>query len=318
MAEEAKPVEEVAEPAPSEPTKTPKQDLVEQYELGDTQPDPEVDQSPSLPGSPEEEGTTPPPARPRGPDGKFKKQAPQHLIKLALDFGLSDEEIQDVDPEVLAQTVYHLNRQMRNMQESNSRETAILGATNQPLEEKPEEPITLGVDESKFDPDLVSMFKELKKENRDLRNELNQVKQVQINQHSETMAQKIDRLFETQNENLFGKGRGAEMDQSGPEYARRLAVLRAVKEDKAKGSFEQKFQKYSKMLFGAENQNSPAAVARKFTKEEWEEGALRRPTARAGAGEPKGEKKAMQTAARFMRENGMTDESDPSAEDFLE
>jgi hypothetical protein len=246
---------------------------------------------------------------------------------MALDLGLSDAEIAQADSTTLQATVYHLNRQALELARQGSHAATLQSATDRSLAStnrqatpgegraNVEQPSggdsvapaddSFDVDEAKgYDPQVVKMAKAISKllaDNKELKSRLDEP-------HTDTAVP------------------GGESDQdariaSGPKHqVRRHAVLTYETLDvqaflplvdtwsKQPGTLEEKIHKALGLLYGTEPVQAAPAASREAA---WKNGAVARPTQRGNAAEPPGERKALQTAARVMKEQGIGDDDLP-------
>lgn len=308
--------------------------LIAQYELGDVAydvtADAPVEARPAAVPKGEERSAPVPPA----PSTHSKR-----TLRMAEDLGLSKDLIERTAPDVLDDLVYDLNRQQLALSREHQTQQALQnrGDPKIPVPGKPPpatgvEPspedisIDLGIDEEPFDPDLIGAIKRAvalpMKEIAALKASLAEVTGREQLRQQESMAERLDRHFATHAE-ILGTARGREMKDDSAEYAKRIAILGIVDRDGSSRTLEQKIDAAVAQLFGT--QPAPAVAQQtpprnpetgQFTRENrvtqetpaqqrWQEAALRRPTQRQGGAEPPGEKKALATAARIMKEQGL-------------
>lgn len=335
--------------APPPPEAPPARSVLDEYELGDTGLDPAHD-SPAAPApaaapaaeaaAPEAPAATPPPAaRPAA----AKHEHNETVARMAADLGVPQAEIDQTPPDQLGRLVYHLNRQAQL-----SRGTQLTPPPGQlsPPTQLPRDPGTgrflpkgaeppaavapeddLGLPEGEYDPALVKVLKEQRAEIRRLKGLEQRIEHLSRREQKrevETVADRFDKKF-AEHEAVFGRGRGRELDGNSAEYQRRIAVLAQIDRDPRPGSFEQKFDRACQLLFGTlapapapAPAAAPAADELRRRQEQYDRGGLARPTHRGQ--EPRGERKALQTAARVMREQGLLSEEDDDelADSFLQ
>lgn len=317
--------------------------LAEQYELGDVGHDPDADPVETAtvtaaPGGKAGESPSPPPPSPATSAAPAAR--PKHsriTLRQATDLGVPQELVDSSTPEQLDEYVYLLNRQRLEF----SLERDRLGAADRPAGGKkepgrapapaatPEEgegDIDLGLDEEQYDPGLISAIKKvagtLRQENRQLRQQVEALVTSERARVTETQNQTIDRLFRElgpTHEATFGRGSRLEVGAASPEFSRRMAVL-ALVERMTEGTLPERFQRAVTTLFGDGKAVAPAAApavpaAQPGLAERWAQGGTARPTHRTTA-EPPGERKAVATAGRIMRENGLISDGDLSEDDF--
>lgn len=312
----------MAEEAPKE-----EKPVLAEYELGDSQFDPAIDLPPAKTPDPQPaaaDASLPAPAEPAAPKHSGR------LVRMARDLGLSDEEINSTPTEQLDDIVYHLNRQaLQSAREASRTETFHQSQDRRaaPQEEPvaPEAPDEYGLDldESQYAPGLVRALKEVagksKREIEALQKQVRSLEEREKNRQQESVTRQLDRLFEKADKpTLFGKGGRHELAAEGPEYMRRIAVLSAMDRMK-EGTLAEKFQRAVTMLYGQAPQPSEPANGNQLSDQQkrWNDAALAKPTQRQSE-EPKGEAKALKSAARYMRENGIGDADDMTEEGFLD
>lgn len=311
-----------------------KPDLASQYEQEDSSYNPAID---NVNGPPK--GETPEPEKARGEDGRFlpasepprrgwdgkplpSETPPQYkhsrrLAAMARDMGIPEDEIASTPTEQLDDTVYHLFRQRREMANRNQRTDPDAPAT--PAHQEPAEDHLDLPGAEDFDPRLTGFLKRQAAELKSLKAQLADTAQREQGRAQESMGDRIDRYFdEEKDEGRFGKGGRRSLTADSPEFLRRMAVLQAM--DKMReGTEAQRFKKAMTLIYGSSKASSSKDPEDELEKRkrDWEEGAVAQPTHRNGAAEPKGVKRAVKTAAAFMRENGMAEdqEADPDMPD---
>jgi len=319
------------EPQPTPVAEAPPS-LVEQYEV-----EPEPVEATPAPPPPRSPGEAPAPPRARGADGRYLprtepdqpltepvRKPSQHLVNLALDLGLSEQEVAATPADALEVAVYHLTRQQLGRQREASIAQTINQATDRNLANEPAEPETsladLGLNESNYNDDFVGFLKRMRKEHADeirqLKEQVAHLQRAEGIRANESFAQKMDRLF-AGDEGTFGKGDGRTLGEDSPELARRRAVLGVMQSLKV-GTVEDKYAKAYGILYG-QRQAEPGLddeLARR--QDEWRRGNTARPTQRSNAGEPPGVEKATRgVRAKLAEMNGAADSGEASAEDFL-
>ena len=333
-----------AEPAPNStaPASSPRT-LLDEYDLGDTQNDEVFDNPPAKSEPPAAESL---PAAgsssetPRDPEtGRFlpkddisaASQHSRHTVQQALDLGWSDEEIAATAPEALADQVYKATRAALRVSREQTREDSLMQATERrssvvpraPVQAVPEaeEEVNLGIDEKLFDPDLMGALKKLEKERRAelkaLRAEVAELRTAEAFRQDMSNNARIDRVF-AKHEKILGKGRGDDFDHSSPEFQRRLSVLALVDRDKSKAPIAAKIDKAVSILFGTQAPSTEVPQRRGPSPEQWANSVVERPTQRSGAAEPKGEEKAMRTAAALLQEMNAGLDEGTEEEGFLD
>lgn len=336
---------------PAETIEVTKPSIADQYELGDTEHSPEFDEASggeptaAVPGEPGSLPSSPAPAVARDDKGRFQKPAeaapaaepttpahPIRLVRLAQELGLADEVINNYSTDHLDELVFQLHRQALRLAREHTRQETVQKSGDRtwsadgpaPVTAPPaKEEVSLGIEEDKYDPDLLGVIKKQAKRLADLEARLEGDSRAKAN---ESLAETIDRVF-VKHESVLGKGKGKELDPGSRDWHRRMAVLGIVDRDTSKSPIEAKIDRAVKLLYGeegtAERAGSDAGGERisKSLKErqaQWEQGSLARPTHREGSAEPKGEKKAIQTAARIMKDRGMYDDEGMPEDAFPE
>ena len=334
MAEAVEP-KEAPEPAAIPATKA---KISDAYDLGDTDHNPEYDEVPAGEAEPAPASTQPSepagePERPRGPDGRFLPadaapliKHPSSLIKMALDLGLSDDEIAGTSGDQLSQVVYHLNKQAMKLAGEYSQERALSTATDRVAGDRTvrtDPAVPPAPEQDEFDawatqaglyPELLSELQRLRsevKELKTLKGEFNDIKTHHQAQQRETLTEQLDRAF-SRHENVLGKGRRSEIKDGSPEHLKRMAVLGLVEKDSTKAPLQDKIDRVVKALYG--EPQVPDVLQQR--REMYNGAGLAQPTQRLGGTEPKGDKKAMATAHRMMKEQGLLDET--TNDDFLD
>jgi hypothetical protein len=204
----------------------------------------------------------------------------------------------------------------------------------------PGEEITLTANDADYDADLVAGIKKYLRQHADemkaLRDQLSQLHAAEGRRQQDTLTQQVDRAFADLGpgyEPYFGKGSVSDIDEAA--LARRKALLTHVElAMKGKpGTLPKKIAEAAKLLYPVQGGGSPAAeygagvqpAPRTPTpapdplageKERWAGAGLAHPTHREAPAE-KGEAKAVQTAANFMRENGLLGDEGDELDAFL-
>jgi hypothetical protein len=344
-----------AAPASSKPS------LADQYEFGEdaTAPVEAPQNSPSVAVANEQApAITPAPAaaeRPRNADGTFRAaepaeltpQGPRHpsgLVEMALDFGIPDESISSFSTDQLSQVVRSIQRQQLEERRANSqaqthdqanppsRGSEAAQSLSQPAASQPAPDQGLGVDLSGFDPDVQTAFNNLLKiakapqdEIKALKAEIQQLKQFEGQRQTETVYDRCDRAF-SKHEKHLGKGGRAELPPGSVHIQRRAAILNVVAADQSKAPLEAKIDRAVKLLYGEASEPAvvpaaPVDAALAGRQEQWQRSGLARPTNRAGAAEPNGKAKAVNSVAQQLREMGSATNAttgDADENDFIE
>lgn len=298
------------------------QSLSDQYDLGDTSL--EV-LEPTAQATPAPEEPAPPA---RDEKGRYlpKPKTYEHSAswrRRAEELGMSAGEIGALSPEDLKDEV--LDRRWKQAIETRGQAPSETRQAGSPPEGQgrpagqESDPAEITLDEAQFDPALVSAFKKLADDNKSLRDRLAQVEQYAAGQQQMSLAARADRVF-AKYEDVLGKGRGHELDPNSDELARRKVILSVVDSDKGPGTIEQKIERAYARIYGGKPQSKPEPEPKasgRISREEWAEAGLARPTHRGNGQEPKGERKAVATAGRIMRERGYYDDGDGDPK-FLE
>lgn len=309
--------------------------IADAYDLGDTDHDPVLDEAPAKEEAPPAVATpSEPPGedmRPRGPDGRFlpKEAKPEpikhssRLIRMAQDLGISEEEIQKTPSDQLDEVVYHLNKQALELAREQSRERSILGATERnaagaprmdppfpPAPETETDPFDVWAKDAGLYPELLGELQRMRsdlKELKALKGEFGEIRNHHRARMQETLTEQLDRAF-ARHEAILGKGTRAQIKDGSPEHLKRMAVLGLVEKDTSKAPLQDKIDKVVKALYGSAAPQAPVDDILAQRREQWNGAGLAMPTNRSGGTEPKGDKKAMATAHRMMKEQGLLDE----------
>jgi hypothetical protein len=264
-----------------------------------------------------------------------KQKHLRSLVSMAVDLGVPQEEIDAATPDALSNLVYHLNRQQLELARRNSREDALnpRQPAPAPAASAPAAPDDFDTglpDENEFEPSLVNAVKKIGKASRDklkaLEDRLAKAEANEQQRQQEQVNARVDSLFAglgKEYEAVVGKGDWRAVSAKDPDaFTRRKAILNMAAQDQSQTSFEDKFAKAAKQLFGGRAAPEPGEVegygevpagappALTQRQREWQEGTVGRPTARGKDSKPKGEKAALQAAAKYMRENNLGDEDE--------
>jgi hypothetical protein len=304
---------------PSEPD--PSKTLVEEYDIESRVSDDSAAREAPAEVDPQPESLS---SRPRGPDGRFLKSdeeppsKPNHSknsLRLAGELGFSQSEIESLSPSELDDAVYWSSKQLLTQAREGSKERTMHEAMAAPPRAEPEKQVDekLMDNEEEYDPTLLSILKQQKREIADLKKTLEDLQSRDRAREAQTVSERIDNAFTSlgsEYESYFGSGTVEELDRKGPEYKRRLAVLSLVQQGGGKGTLESKIRQTAKDLFGERQRGQ------RISKEEWSEAALARPTQRLNANEPPGREKAIKTVAAIQREYAQGD-GDTGDDEFL-
>lgn len=279
----------------------------------------------------------PPPPAPKHP--------PQLVAQLE-DYGYSAEDIEGMSPVLAYKTAHAHGQQRLRFQNEQLRARQVTeGQVRTPQPEPKEEEIDLdfgvGEDgrpltEQDFHPGLVRALKGMTKkqltENKLLREELAKRDERENARELNRAAAVFDAAFAAlgpEYELVVGKGPGREMTQANQdEYDNRIAILTRAQADPRQHTVAQvkaRVKAAAEKMFGkfigknpapyAEVQkpgqvrltNGAAPVKPRISQEDWEEGALARPTQRVMQDMPNGEEKAVRNLASKMDQEVIPD-----------
>lgn len=305
------------------PAEQRRRDLVEEYELPDDNPKPITPAAPKT-------------AAPAAPASETPPRHSRRLVQMAQDLGFSRADIDGSSSDELDAAVYHANRALHVERERQYRETAQQAATAPRTGAAPppsEDDLPWGeiVDpttqerraakDADIAEPLVRVLRDQAKAIKELREQVAYLGQTEQRREVETTADRIDRFFAGQDKATFGEGAGQEM-ADGPEYARRVAVLREAERlagpKATKAQMLAKLNQASKNLFGTAAPAAPIPPSApppdrtreangRFTQEQerWIEAGVAKPTHRAGAEEPLGKQRAINKLTSLMNEAGI-------------
>ena len=274
---------------------------------------------------------------------QFESQKPIHSkiqLKAAADFGLSEEETNEMSPGELSRfiAIAARNEKKENSQRARDEQGRFLPAGAQLPAQEPAPAVNQldGLEDeipAENYPKFHGILKAMAARIAQLENHVAGLGQREAIRENETRVQKIDRMFNELNaEALFGKGTRDELSEDNPEAMdRRVAVLDMVGRMK-EGTFEQKFKKACKTLYPSvsaaippspnSTQTAPKQTTKtgRFTEDQWNAAGLPRPTQRSGAPEPKGVSKAEKSVAKMLSDNGIASNGavDTTMEEFLD
>jgi hypothetical protein len=305
---------------PSEPVTPPAEPtLLEQYDIGE-------DVAPAPPAPIEAE--TPPAETPPAPKtppkdpatGKFvKRPHPDRLLRTAAQIGISTEEIEEASTAELREMVRDATLEKLAQQRSKDIEAAKRPPSTPAPE--PAAPVDLGIDESQYDPGLISLIKKQAEEIRQMRAQMGHMGGHIKRQAEESIATRFDAAFDGMNlEKDLGRGRPPE---DSPEMARRQAIVaEAIRlagnqdPNKVIGLLGDAANKLFK-LKPAKAAPKPANGATRISPEEWAASGMARPTHREGAPELPGKTKAVQKVTEYLRDNAATQETGDDLDGLL-
>lgn len=257
--------------------------------------------------------------------GVPSSQHPISLVEEARDFGFDDDEINGMTTPVLHKTLWKAKRQIEanrqrsyDFQAREAQRVRIEPERREPLPEPDDDDFDLGVDEEELHPKVIQAMKKLgggyKKEIKALRGELAERDQRDRERSARRSVSLIDAAFNTLPEykKLFGEGSGLKLGADSPAMKRRLAVLREagvdVNEPVSVPELRARIKEAAAILFtpdgDANPYDQPASSADgkaksepegrqgkgsngRVTREQWNNGALARPTQRKVGEQPK-------------------------------
>jgi hypothetical protein len=333
----------VAELTPESPKsdqkKTVEEQLLEQYDLGDSSFDPDLDAAPEpLRGAPQpgqagsgesSPASAAPSLPPRDEQGRFlpRREASQRQLSIARNLGFSDEELQDVDADVLEERIVGATRALRSYQGENrslgerqSSAGSLEGGETAEAGAQEDEDVDIEERESIHDPILHTLDR-YNRRLKALEAIVAQQQQSEQRRANETAVETADRVIFARYPHIYGAGTLKDIKAESRDHDRRRAVwARAQKEQ---GTLEERFEKAHEYLYGglggeAEEGEPPArgrqAAPRRngYTAEEWAEAGTAVPTQREGAKEPKGTRRAEKGVRDYLRRTGLSlDETGP-------
>jgi len=272
-----------------------------------------------------------PPEKPKKPvppkdpvTGQFVKPnnaSSQHrpsMVRLAESMGLRPDDIADLSPDVLEQTLAALANQRTPNPQAPNWNQALSTPTPPSVTATPGEEFSIpDLKEADWDPTLIGPLKKLlaglDKRLRVVEVGHAQLQQQALAQANMSTAQKVDTIFNRWNDSRFGQGGLEDLDpESGQALARHAVVdaarNMAVRKFGSNATLPQilgMFEIVRNKLYGTakpkEGQESGGAGP---TQEEWDAAGLRQPTNRNGSPEPPGRKRAMETVRRIQAQAG--------------
>lgn len=321
----------------NEPVEAAKPPTEDPYDLGDTNLFPKVEtkESPPEPTPETSKEEAPVPDRARRPDGTFLPQGKpgehsEEMRTLALEFGFDDTDLQDMTPEGLRTSIRTMRKNREKFREeqqqarfwadqkkSESKQEPPQGTPAEPQEES----YDLGIDESKWEPDVVNLLKsQLGKLYREIASLRKDVETREHIRNTTSNSEKIDAAFAALPANyqrLFGSMSAADMAEGDrPLLRRRIAVLTEagikIKEPLGAG-LAAKIKKAADLLYAMPEESAPppppqgkqAKGAPPIDPKEWRNGGLSYPTQRKGAAEPKGTELAISNLQKKLGEDAV-------------
>jgi hypothetical protein len=294
------------------------------------QPAPKKPAATSVPGEPPAAPVTsepPAPASPAPPAPAPKPRHPRLLRQQAIDLGarlgVTPAQIDAASTEDLEDWVEY--QQAQRLHQTR--------AQPEPAAAQQRDELDLDLDESQYDPGLVNALKKFsgaakkqRDENRQLHEKLTAFEQREAQRRASSTAEQFDAAFDALGDGYaprFGKGDIGAVSEA--EAKRRLAVLLTagidVNNPPPPRVLRQRLREAAETLYGAAEARAPEApppaapapkptppkdpVNGRFvppTAEQWDAAALGRPSARNGAPEPHGVKRATRAVAALIRE----------------
>lgn len=272
---------------------------------------------------------------------KTPRKHPASLVRLAMKYGASREEIEQASTGDLSEWIEEQEILREREREANFRNTETRRAVEQSAAPKTpvaeEDEIDWGTDEtgqpikeSDILPGLRNVIKAQHKKIKDLsplKSELEELSKREQARSSQAARDRIEDGFASLDEKyqkLFGNGVLSECSQV--EQKRRIAILSAIGVDLNNAPsakvLANKIKQSADELFGLEQEEAkgasyadtalssgeqPKKINGRFTEKQFEEGTLSR-TSQRQPKEEKGKKLAVKKVAEKMREMGMTDE----------
>ncbi len=246
-------------------------------------------------------------------------EPPKHSarsIRLAKEFGLSQQQIDAATPAELEEELYARNMEVLGALRARMSEPRTPPQT--PAAPAPDDEFDLKMtaeEEAEWDPKHLKVLKkslEAAKRVKQLETQLNEQKQEELGRQASARIEAYDTAFATR-EDVFGKGAVTEVDPQSTEYQRRVAIGRMVESDTSHLSLAKKIDKAIKVMYGdtAPATKKAAEVDAKVeaNKNRFKNGTVAKPTHRASRDLPKGEERALKTLSEKFHENGWTDDS---------
>lgn len=251
-------------------------------------------------------------------------QKPAHdaaLVAMALDLGISQEEIDELPARGLAVTVRNMTRLAMSQ---------VKQAPEKPAEppKEEEEAIDWGIDpetglaikDEDLNPGIVRSFKAERKARKEMEKKLDLIVNDARARAQMSVAQTVDEIF-AKSPKTFGTGSAQTIKQDSAEYARRNAAWTEAKRiagpNPSQAQFLAALPKAIENLFGAQ-QAAPLAKDEldteihkkrngqsRISTQQWEDATLASPTQRV-VEEPKGPNRATKKVAEKLREMGQS------------
>jgi hypothetical protein len=250
------------------------------------------------------------------PQAVQAQQHPSYLVREAQELGFQDDEIASMPTEQLGQLVQRINS--RNRQQQRELPRPVQQQPQRQQQAPPPEPeLVADAELAEFDPALQGVVKKLMGKIKEQDQTILQLQQMEVNRHNETRNQAADRLFVSKPEyaQFFGKAGGNRLATATDEASRtyfgnRIDVFRKAKamlDGNAADSWEDAMDAALTVFMSRNQQASPSATAQPPApgNPAWDAGGVARPTQRRAQAEPKGEKKARDSVAKFLQESGI-------------
>lgn len=256
-----------------------------------------------------------------------------YLLRMAKEFGLSDQEIEEQTSDQLGNLIYHLTRQ-RGAWENAGPRTQVsppgpAGANPPPVPKQEEEPFEQLLTE--LEGGEYPVDERIAKSLKALAPSLKRVKELEQQvasfsaKEKEREAQALEQLFDAAFDSLPAKfqavtGKGGIRTLTDPKHAqRRASILAAAGIDLQRDNPAQvtaKLQQATEALFGdfLKEPEPPPAKELQQRQERWVQGNLARPTHREH-NEPKGPRRATRAVAEKLRAMGTDANGEPEGEE---
>ena len=296
------------------------------------------------------------------------KHSPRAL-RLAAELGFSQAEVEAATPEELNDAIYHQTIVVNRLQRQNFDTQQRMAAQDRPAAPQPpakpptdpEDELISQFTDEKYQPEIVQLAKlttGMMKELRATKDQLKGSQEREQQRESLSRAEMMDAGFDALGDSykaVVGDGSGLDMDQQGPEFKRRIAILQATGLDFSKPLTAKKLataiKAAAELLYGSVMKpaasptpaSAPAAGSdpyaaavgagpvkpvppknpqngRFVSPEEYGEAALARPTHRKGSKEAAGVERATKGVTELLKERGLLDDGgsgDAQPGDFL-
>ncbi len=321
--------------SPAAPTLTPLQQLAAEYEL----PNSDFDPDEFKPKGESQPAAVSPAAAPVAPPEPVTPARPRHskrVLRMAEQFGISQAEIDATEPEALDEALVLLQRQLLDDRQRLVAQPARMKPAE--ADENPAAPAApakpaafdLGLtpeDEADLHPSLTKALKTLAakiNELESLKGAVGTIQQREQRREFESFQQRCDAAF-AKYEVVLGKGTFSEQEPNSVALRRRQAVLDTAQRDNQKIPFEKRVERAVETLFGTVAQapaaaSSPAAAAApaptpeqlltrdsqgritgRITPDQWNAAATARPSHRETPALPPGKERAEKFVGEQMK-----------------